>query len=83
VSRVTAVNLAPCGTPAAAQRHRRRGEPTCQACLRAWREDTAQRRYGTTGGALSPDHREIRNGIPWRPYIYRGTGVDAFTGEAT
>jgi len=28
----------PCGTRAAAQRHRRRGEPLCAACLAAERE---------------------------------------------
>lgn len=22
-----------------------------------------------------------RNGLPFRPYVYRGTGADAFTGE--
>jgi hypothetical protein len=71
----------PCGTPAGARRHYRRGEKPCAACLAAQRGDQARRR-GHEAGAQTPDPREIRNGIPWRPYRYRGTGADAFTGEA-
>lgn len=33
--------LKPCGTPAAARRHRRRGEPVCEECRAAEREATA------------------------------------------
>lgn len=73
--------LAPCGTEAAARRHRRRGEPVCQACLRAERVRRQERRGGdpwdTHRGEPSPDCREIRNGIPWKPYRYRGQGREA------
>lgn len=34
-------DLKPCGTPAAARRHRRRGEPVCAECRTAEREATA------------------------------------------
>ena len=68
--------LQPCGTPAAARRHQRRGERACDACLAA-----ARIRNRTTPQALSPDYREIRNGLPFRPYVYRGSGADAYTGE--
>ncbi|MFE7605765.1 hypothetical protein ACFU1Q_11445 [Brachybacterium paraconglomeratum] len=34
-------DLKPCGTPAAARRHRRRGEPVCDECRTAEREATA------------------------------------------
>lgn len=33
--------LKPCGTPAAARRHRRRGEPVCEECLAAERTEKA------------------------------------------
>lgn len=36
--------LKPCGTPAAARRHRRAGEPPCEACVRAVREEKSQAR---------------------------------------
>lgn len=71
--------LAPCGTPAAARRHRRRKEPLDEACRLAARADAAERKGVTR--LLGEDHREIRNGIPWRPYRYRGSGADAYTGE--
>jgi len=81
MSRVAAFNLAPCGTPAAYRRHCRRGEPADEACKRAARADRARRGYGTDGGALSPDTRERRNGLPeFRPYTYQGTGRDLFDG---
>jgi hypothetical protein len=34
----------PCGTEAAARRHRRRGEPVCDACREYERAQQAQRR---------------------------------------
>jgi hypothetical protein len=66
---------APCGTLSAARRHYRRGEKPCEACIAAQRRRWAERR-GTAAGNQSPDYREIRNGLPFRPYVYRGTGVD-------
>jgi len=36
-------SLSPCGTPAAARRHYRRGEPTCQPCRTAERRRWAKR----------------------------------------
>jgi hypothetical protein len=65
--------LEPCGTPAAARRHRRRHEPLCEACRQAERTRRGQR-DGFTGGAQSSDTRQIRNGLPWKPYAYRGSG---------
>ena len=72
--------LAPCGTSAAYRRHRRRGEPACPACLEAERLRNSDR-YGWEVTALTPDRREVRNGIPWKPYVYRGLGFDQLTGE--
>ena len=72
--------LTPCGTPAAARRHWRRGEPLDQACLQAHRNDRAKRLGYAAGNTQVPDWREIRNGIPWKPYRYRGTGRDAYDG---
>ena len=34
--------LKPCGTPAAARRHQRAGEPLCPACQTAWRDYTRE-----------------------------------------
>ena len=70
--------LAPCGTDAAYRRHRRRGEPACPACLQAERIRSGQRK-GSEVTALTPDPRPIRNGIPWKPYRYRGLGFDQLT----
>jgi hypothetical protein len=61
----------PCGTTAALRRHKRRGEPPCEACLQADR-----REHSAAAGTHSPETREKRNGIPWKPYVYRGTGYD-------
>lgn len=36
--------LAPCGTSAAYERHRRRGDPTCEPCLTAKRLENARNR---------------------------------------
>lgn len=44
-----------------------------------------QRRYraGDTGGKGRPRPvwAERRNGLPVKPYVYRGSGADAITGE--
>jgi hypothetical protein len=37
-------DLNPCGTPAAARRHYRRGEPLCEACKGASKRDSVERR---------------------------------------
>jgi hypothetical protein len=67
----------PCGTPAAMQRHRRRGEPPCPACVQAERERRARTRPMT---ARTPDWRPARNGLPeFVPYVYQGTGEDQLT----
>lgn len=66
---------APYGTLAACRRHYRRGEKPCEACSQAQRRRWAERK-GTDAGNLSPDYREIRNGLPFVPYRYRGTGGD-------
>lgn len=63
--------LAPCGTDAAYRRHLRRGEPACEACLQAARRRAAAR-SGYQADVLTPDRREIRNGLPFKPYVYRG-----------
>ena len=74
------------GTEAALRGHYRRGEKPiadwCQACAAYGRRRWAERqgRNGNGTGVLSPDRREIRNGLPVRPYVYRGTGVDVPTG---
>ncbi len=71
--------LAPCGTPAAARRHWRNGEPLDDACLQASRREKADRK-GFRDGAQSAARRETRNGLPeFRPYAYRGTGRDTLT----
>jgi hypothetical protein len=72
----------PCGTPAAARRHWRHGEPPCGDCLNAYRADQAERR-GYLGNGQSPDYREIRNGLPWKPYVYNGRGYDIYEEEAS
>jgi hypothetical protein len=75
----------PCGTPAAARRHYRNGEPVCDACKRANRIDKSIRTgsdpWDSTRGGGRPDHRPVRNGIPVRLYVYQGSGADAITGE--
>jgi hypothetical protein len=67
---------APCGTEAAARRHRRRGEPLDEACRRAARIKAQERRGRDPWAFAQPDYREVRNGIPWKPYVYRGLGYD-------
>ena len=69
--------LAPCGTPAAARRHARRGEPLDADCLAAQRREKAIDAYAAA--TMSDDPRERRNGLPFRRYVYRGTGVDTLT----
>lgn len=73
--------IAPHGTPAGARRHYRRGEKPCFACMTAARNDAAARKGYQAGNTQVPDHRPVRNGLPFRPYVYRGTGADAYTGE--
>jgi hypothetical protein len=72
----------PCGTTAGARRHYRAGEKPCPACLEANRQIKRIER-GTAPAAARefPAQRAVRNGIPWKPYVYRGTGADACTGE--
>jgi hypothetical protein len=73
--------LAPCGTPAAARRHWRRGEPLDEACRQADRNRGARCRGYAFGNTQVPDRREKRNGLPeFRPYTYQGTGRDLFDG---
>ena len=73
--------LKPCGTPAAYRRHLRRHEQPCFACRQANAIEHAGRQ-GSEPSALTEDRREIRNGLPeFRPYVYRGSGADAYTGE--
>lgn len=75
-------DLQPCGTDAAYQRHRRRGEQACYACLQAQARTKADLRGNAYAGPSVPDPRPVRNGIPEPvPYVYRGTGADAYTGE--
>lgn len=70
----------PCGTDAGYTGHLRRGERPCYSCRQA-----NARRQATRGGReyiAIFDPREVRNGLPeFRPYVYRGTGADAYTGE--
>ena len=76
------LDLQPCGTLAAYTRHRRRREPACYACLQANARDYGERAGYTYEGPQIPDPRQVRNGLPVpKPYRYRGTGADAFTGE--
>ena len=60
----------PCGTPAAARRHYRHGEPPCHDCAAASRADRSDK------PGISEDWRPVRNGIPWKPYRYNGAGYD-------
>lgn len=70
------------GTSRGARAHYRRGERPCPACYQAMLTSQGTR-GGYNGGANSPDRRERRNGLPeFRPYVYRGLGFDALTGDA-
>lgn len=61
--------VAPCGTEAAARRHRRRRETVCVACTLAAAQAKA-RRGGS--GRLLIDPRALRNGVPETPgYTWR------------
>ena len=64
----------PCGTRAAYQWHlRHEGKPvTCRACLDANTADTKANQARWEKGSRAVDTREIRNGLPFRPYIWRG-----------
>lgn len=73
--------IAPCGTAAGARRHYRHGEKPCSDCATAARVQRSPNGYATGRESRVPDLREIRNGLPFRPYVYRGTGADAYTGE--
>lgn len=77
--------LMPCGTEAAARRHWRRGEPLDEACRQASRVAQRERHgcdpWDNGHGGDTPDFREIRNGIPWKPYVYRGLGYDVLEPE--
>ena len=68
----------PCGTPAAARRHQRHGEPLDADCQRAVLE-ASRARYGYQGRAApeeKPDMRERRNGIPENHYYHGMTIAD-------
>ena len=65
-------DVQPCGTRAAYRRHLRHGEPACAACLEA----ESQRRPGAPRAVFG--RREVRNGLPFKPYVYRGTGEDIY-----
>ena len=71
----------PCGTSAAIRRHYRRGEPLDYACLQADRVAKDVNPY-IAGPDSKPDPRPIRNGLPFRPYVYRGRGHDIYEEEA-
>ena len=74
--------LKPCGTTAAYRRHLRHHTPPCDACAAANRRHVAAmeaKRNPASVGSLTPDRREKRNGLPVRPYRYRGTGRDELT----
>ena len=74
--------LKPHGTLAAYQRHLRKHEHACYPCMQADARDRAERLGSEYKGPKVPDPRRARNGLPvFRPYIYRGTGADAYTGE--
>lgn len=69
-----------CGTDTGYQRHRRAGERICYPCLQANARRHAERTRTEYAGPAMPDPRRVRNGLPVRPYVYRGTGVDTLTG---
>jgi hypothetical protein len=72
-------SLQPCGTNAAYKRHLRHGED-CGAC----REANGRRSAGARGTQDEIElfvHGPIRSGLPFRPYVYRGTGEDVLTGH--
>lgn len=53
------LDVKPCGTEAAYQRHYRRHEQACYPCLQAH-----ARRDNGASGPLVPDPRPARNGLP-------------------
>lgn len=57
-------DVQPCGTPAAARRHQRRGEPPCPSCLQAearrWDD-----RHDAVNAARRERYRQLRDaGMP-------------------
>lgn len=72
-------SLQPCGTAAAYVRHLRHGEPPCTDCLAANNRRNDEVR-GRQDWAELPARPADRNGLPFRPYVYRGTGEDTLTG---
>jgi hypothetical protein len=66
----------PHGTLAAYQRHRRRGERQCYACLQANARARVDQQGGTYIGPSIPDPRPVTNGLPptaayrWRERRY-------------
>lgn len=74
--------LKPHGTLAAYQRHLRKKEQACYPCMQADARNRADRRGAEYKGPKVPDPRQARNELPlFRPYVYRGLGCDAITGE--
>jgi hypothetical protein len=72
---------AQCGTEGGHRQHYRRGERSCYSCMQAHDRYRAERRGCQSIGPGIPDPRPVRNGLPVKLYVYRGTGADAFTGE--
>ena len=71
--------LSPCGTPGAVRRHYRNREPLDDACRTA--QSTAKGSDPWRSAPFeTPDFRPVRNGIPWKPYVYRGLGYDQMEG---
>ena len=73
---------AQCGTEAGHQLHVRRKERVCYSCMQGHDRYRADLRGYESTGPKVPDPRQVRNSLPpFRPYVYRGTGADAYTGE--
>ena len=75
-------DLKPCGTPAAVHRHYRHHEPLDYACQQAQLLAKGGDPWDTSHGGGLIDPRPIRNGLPFRPYVYRGRGHDIYEEEA-
>lgn len=63
-ARNTPRTLKPCGTVAAARRHQRRGEKTCEKCLAALRGGPRKVRKTAECGTRSGYMRHVRQGTP-------------------
>ena len=70
--------MRPCGTLAAYRRHLRHGETPCAECRQANADADRDERQAPGSQAI---RAAPRNGLPFKPYVWRGRGSGKPVGQ--